>query len=243
MKKLIPLIVFGLALKLSALAAPDDSVKTTFVVTPRLHSAGYFPYTGALLNHNPVADVNVFVERKSFGFFVFQSLDIVDRHSYANYLQPGVFATLRFRNDVRLRTFVGYIFSQANGFRDADADYYIAASLNWDITKSLRIENTLLYYDIVKQSKLANRLLVSWTWRWGKADVYVWNRQVLDEAHHALSASAGLSTPTLRVSKHFSAQLTASYIRYITNYKPSYALGDGFFLTISVPVDFLPEGK
>src|SRR5688572_25594693 len=102
---LLTVLVILLLFNRGAIAHPKDSVKSTFVITPRLHSAGYFPYTGALLNTNPVFDLNVFFASKRLGFFLFQSVDLADRHSYVNYLQPGVFATFMLRPNLRLRTF------------------------------------------------------------------------------------------------------------------------------------------
>jgi hypothetical protein len=224
----------------SATANPKDSTKSTFVITPRLHSAGYFPYTGALLNQNPVLDVNVFFERKNLGFFVFQSFDLVDRRSYVNYLQPGVFATFRFHPGMRLRAFAGYIFAQTEHFRDPDSDFFLAANFNWDITKRFRIENTLLYYDFTIREKMANRLLLSWASRFLRADFYLWNRWVLEESQQAISASLALSGPSLKLGKKASVQLTAAYMRYLTEYKPVYALRDGLIFTLTVPVNVLP---
>jgi len=229
-----------LLLHRSAVASPKDSTKSTLAITPRLHTAGYFPYTGALLNHNPVADVNVFFERKNLGFFVFQSFDLADRHTYVNYLQPGVFATFRFQPGMRLRTFAGYIFSQTEQFRDPDSDFFFAGSFNWEITKHFRIENTLLYYDFTIREKMANRLLLSWASRWVKADFYLWNRWVMEERQQAVSASLALSGPSLKLGEKASVQVTAAYMRYLTDFKPVYALRDGLIFTLAVPVNILP---
>jgi hypothetical protein len=227
--------------------AQQDTVKTatTLQVLPRLHSAGYFPFSGALLNHSPVADVNVFYERNSaaratVGFFVFQSFDFKDRHSYANYFQPGLFGTVRLHPTFKIRGFFGYIFSQTRSFRDpGDSDYYAATTLYWDPTKHISIQNTVLFYDYNINRKLANRVLVSCTYNKFKADFYVWNRVVMAEKRQAVSASIALTFPIIKVGEkpNTSIQLTSAYMWYLTSYRPGFALDKGFIFTLGVPVN------
>lgn len=217
----------------------QDSTKTTTTtlqVLPRLHSAGYFPFTGALLNHSPVFDVNVFYEKKSLGFFLFQSIDLKDRHSYANYLQPGLFATWRMHPKFKVRGFFGYIFSQAQGFRDGDSDYYAATTLYWDPAPHLSVQHTALFFDYNIKRKLANRLLISVYYPKFRVDLFVWHRSVLEDKLNAVSASLA-ATYSIKLGKKISLQLTAAYMRYLTAYKPAFALDDGFIFTLGVPID------
>lgn len=219
----------------------DSLKKSTLIINPRLHTSGYFPFTGALLNRNPVFDVNIFFEKGAFGFFVFQSFDLADRHSYVNYLQPGVFGTLRFTPNLRIRAFFGYVFSQTQGFRDPDSDYYASLQLNWVLWKEFRIENTLLYYDYtVNSDKLANRLLMEWAPGKVRISGYVWQRTVLEEGAGATSGALAITFPIVKVSKRTSLELTTTYMGYLTDHKPDFALQDGLFFTLAVPVDASP---
>jgi hypothetical protein len=215
----------------------QDSTKTTLQVYPRLHSGGYFPFTGSLLNHNPVADVNVFYERKSLGFFVFQSFDLKDRHSYANYFQPGVFATLKLNSSLKLRGIFGYVFSQTEAFRDPGSDYFSALTMYWDVSRHVSVQNTVMFYDYTIQRKLANRLLVSCAYRRFKVDGYLWSRTVLEEKRQAVSAALALTVPIIKIGEKATVHITASYLRYLTSYRPSFALDDGFVFTLGVPVN------
>jgi hypothetical protein len=225
-----------------------DSSKATLQIYPRLHSSGYFPFTGALLNHNPVADVNIFYERKgapgssgAVGFFLFQSFDLKDRHSYANYFQPGVFATLKLHSTFKIRGFFGYIFSQTQGFRDpGDSDYYAASTFYWDPSKHLSIQNTVLLYDYNIQRKVANRVLVSISYPKFKIDMFLWNRAVLVEKKQAISASVAVTFPIIKLNEKASIHLTTAYMRYLTSYRPSYALNDGVIITVGVPINVQP---
>lgn len=235
----------GLLLLLTCLAhgsscakdKPDSVVAATIVLNPRMHSSGYFPFTGALLNRNPVFDVNLFYEKKGFGFFLFQSFDLADRHSYVNYLQPGVFATLRFNTQVRVRAFFGYIFSQTQSFRDPDSDYYAALQLNWQLLPGFRIENTLLYYDYTTNKKVANRILLEWAPGKVRISGYLWSRSVLEDGTTAVSGALAVTFPVIRLSRRTSVELTTTYMGYLTESKPDFALGDGAFVTVAVPMN------
>jgi hypothetical protein len=215
---------------------PDSVAGPTILLNPRIHSSGYFPFTGAILNRNPVFDVNLFYEKKAFGFFVFQSFDLADRHSYVNYLQPGVFATLRFHSQVRVRAFFGYIFSQAQSFRDPDSDYYAALQLNWQLLPNFRLENTLLYYDYTTNKKVANRLLLEWApWRI-RISGFLWHRNVIEEGTSSVSGAVAVTFPIIRLSSRANVEVTATYMGYLTESKPDYALNDGAFVTVAVPM-------
>ena len=69
----------------------DTIPEVTFVITPRINSTGHFPFTGSYINKNVNADINIFFERKTLGFFLFKSHDLEEKNSIVNYLQPGIF--------------------------------------------------------------------------------------------------------------------------------------------------------
>lgn len=206
------------------------------MINPRLHSGGYFPFSGALLNHNPVADVNFFYSGKRFGAFLFQSVDLADRSSYVNYMQPGIFVNFEPGTHVRLRGFFGYIFSQTQGFCDPESDYYVAGQLNWQLPNGLRIENTLLFYDYTYNKKLANRFLLEWADEKVRVSVYLWHRIVIDEQFNTASASVALTFPIIKLSKKANLEFTSAYLGYLTENKPDFALRDGFLFTLAVPL-------
>ncbi|MEQ8364020.1 MAG: hypothetical protein RIF39_06360 [Cyclobacteriaceae bacterium] len=214
----------------------DSSKKVTFVITPRINSTGHFPFTGSLINHHLNADINIFYEKKSLGFFLFKSQDLQEK-SFVNYLQPGLFATARLNQSLRARVFVGYLFSQAESFRDADSDYYSALSIYWNVAPRLRVENTSLFYDLQQQVKLADRLVVTWESQSIKLDLYVWHRIVMEENNHATSAMLAMTFPKIKISNSTSLLFISSYQRYLTTNRPSFALKDGFLFSLLLPIE------
>lgn len=215
-----------------------ETTKPTFTITPRLNSAGHFPFSGALLNYHANADINVFFEYHRYGFFLFKSIDLEDGHSYINYLQPGVFKKFRINPKFSIGAFVGYVFNQTSGFRDSDSDFYTALVAYWTINDRFKLENTSLFFDLSQTDKLANRLLLSSTAGGFKFDAYLWNRVVLNTAFHSTSASLAITFPNIRISDVVAIRYTASYQGYITDSKPDYAMLNGWLVSMAVPLTF-----
>jgi hypothetical protein len=218
----------------------QESKKYDLIITPRFNSAGHFPFTGALLNKNLNFDFNIYYERNKYGFFIFQSFDLEDRHSYVNYLQPGVFRKFNVSPTVQFGLYFGYIFSQTTGFRDGDSDYYTALTTSWDITEKIRLENTALFFDLTIQSKMANRLLLKYTLKNFRFDAYMWNRIILEDGNHSVSGSLAVNFPLIHLSDRVGIQTTASYQGYITENKPVWARRSGLLFSVAFPITLNP---
>lgn len=216
----------------------DSTSRGALSIKPRLNSAGYFPYTGAVLNHHVNADINFFYEKGHVGGFIFKSQDFVDRRSYMNYLQPGIFLTLHNTHRFYGRTVLGYIFNQTTHFRDHDSDVYAAGILYWQVSEHLRIENTALFFDCTIENKLANRLLLSWQENHTRLEAYFWHRQVFRTGEHSDSFSAAVTFPIIAMSKNTSLELTSSWITFLSSERPVYAMKQGFVFTLAVPMQF-----
>jgi len=219
------------------IAQKSDSVKTTtFIITPRLNSTGYFPFTGAYINKNINADINIFFENKLFGFFLFKSQDLEDSHSIVNYLQPGIFKKVQFNPNFKLRFFAGYLLSQTSGFRDKDSDYYTAVVAYWTINGRLKVENTALFFDLSISAKLANRFVLTYEQSGFKVDLLVWERVVFETKGLSTSASLSVNFPPIRINDRVSIQNTISWQSYLTRSKPDFAMRDGMLFQVSVPI-------
>ncbi|MCB0489693.1 MAG: hypothetical protein R2820_00510 [Cyclobacteriaceae bacterium] len=222
----------------NALEAKDTTRHTVLVISPRLNSTGHFPFTGALINHHLNADINIFYDRHPVGFFLFKSQDLQEK-SIVNYLQPGVFATVKLSPQLKVRGFFGYLLSQAEGFRDEDSDYYTAATVYWEIAPGFRLENTALFYDLTLGTKLAERLLLSYQVKKYKLDLYVWHRMVLDEGDHSTSAMLAFTFPQIKLSDKTTLLFTSSYQSYLTTNRPGFALKNGFLFSLAMPITVL----
>jgi hypothetical protein len=214
----------------------DSTSRRTLIITPRINSAGHFPFSGALLNKNINFDLNIFYEHKHYGFFIFQSVDLEDKKSFVNYLQPGVFRKFKLSESVQVRLFAGYVFSQTDGFRDNDSDYFTAPVIYWTIHPNLKFESTSLFFDFNHSTKLANRFLMTYTIRNFRFDFFVWHRAVFEKNTHALSTSLALYPPKTKIAGNLYIQTSISYIGYLTDTKPDFARRDGFLFSVAFPL-------
>ncbi len=213
--------------------------ETTFIVTPRVNSAGHFPFSGALINNNVSFDVNIFYQRKMTGFFIFKSWDLGDAHSIVNYFPPGVFQKVNIGKKLNLGFFAGYIFSQTNGFSDDDSDFFVANVATWTLSEKIRVENTALFFNLSKAeltTTLANRLLISYFLEKWKFDIYVWERVEFGNRFAATSASLAVNFPKFKLSEKVYIQNTLSYQGFITEAKPSWAMRNGFLFSVSASI-------
>jgi hypothetical protein len=220
---------------------PADSIRPvkTFLITPRLNSAGHFPFSGALINHNINADINIYYQRGMSGFFLFKSWDLRDPHSIVNYFQPGIFQKFNVGTKVNTGFFAGYIFSQTDGFSDHDSDFFLANVTTWTPGEKLRIENTALFFNLTKpelSTTLANRLLINYFVKKWKFDLYVWERVEFRDKFFATSASFAINFPKIRLTNAVYILNTVSYQGYITDAKPDWAMRDGFLYSLSFPI-------
>lgn len=215
----------------------DSTQRRTLTVTPRLNSAGHFPFTGALLNRNANADLTIFYQRRKNGVFIFQSVDLEDRRSYVNYLQPGVFRKFELGKTLQLGLFAGYVFSQTEWFSDEYSDFFAAPVVYWAIRPHLRLESTSLFFDMRQSLKLANRFLVSYSVAGFRLDGYLWHRVVFDTNVHALSASLALLLPKAPITSKVWLQSSISFFGYLTRARPEFARKNGLLFSVSIPMD------
>jgi hypothetical protein len=210
----------------------------TLVILPRINAAGYFPFTGALLNHNANFDFTVGFEKNNYGFFLFQSFDLQDNKSYINYFQPAAFKKFPVGNNLKIGVYFGYLFSQTNSFSDkGESDYFGALSQHWDISKKLRLENTMLFGDLTIQPKLINRLLLIYKVKKISLDFFLHERAVFETKDLSTSAAIAIDLPKFKIADKLSAQATVTYQRYLTKARPGYALRDGFLFSLAFPID------
>lgn len=180
--------------------------------------------------------MNIYFEYKKNGFFIFKSIDLEDKHSFVNYLQPGIFRKFQLHSKFKLGTFFGYVFNQTYEFRDKDSDYFTAAVAYWTINDHLKLENTSLFFDLSQSVKLANRFLLNYKVKKFQFDVYVWHRVVFDSNSHATSASLAINFPRIRLTNKIAIQNTISYQGYLSHSKPDFAMRKGLLISVAFPI-------
>jgi hypothetical protein len=237
-----PLLIFILLFTINyslAKSVSDSTRASVWVVTPRLNSAGYFPFTGALLNHNTNFDLNMVYQNKTFGFLAFKSFDLQDSRSAINYLQSALFKQVEIGKSVTLGFYAGYLFSQTQAFRDKkDSDCFGAFSIYWNVNQNLRIENIALLNDVSVQRKIVNRLSVLYTLKKFRLDLSAHERFVPETGNTSTSAAFALLLPRVALTNYLAVQSTITYQTYLTRERPDFALQNGFLFSVSFPLNF-----
>lgn len=238
-KYLLSSLLLTSSLSTKANLLSDSTARSTISITPRLNSAGYFPFTGALLNHHTNVDLNIVYQNKIFGFLAFKSVDFEESQSPVNYLQSALFKQLKIKESLSITIYAGYLFSQTQAFRDEkDSDYFGAFGTYWDVNKNLRIENIALLNDVSVQFKIVNRLSILYTFQKFRFDFSLHERYVPETKNSTTSTAFAINLPRIMLARHLSALSTITYQTYITPERPAYALKNGFLFSLSFPMNF-----
>lgn len=59
---------------------------------------------------------------------------------------------------------------------------------------------------------------------------------VLDEPVGSTSAAVSITFPIIELGEKANLELTSSYMGYLSAVKPDFALRNGFFVTVAVPI-------
>ncbi len=216
-----------------------DSVRPyTLVISPRINSEGYFPFTGAVLNHNVNFDFTVVFEKANRGFILFQSFDLQNKNSPINYFQPCAFEKFPVGTSLSFGVYLGYLFSQMYSFSDkGQSDYFGALTQNCTLSKKLRVENTMLFGNLTTQLNLVNRLELLYTLDKFSIDVYLHERVIFETKDLSTSGAVAVNLPRVKLADKLFAVATLTYNNYLSKNRPSYALENGFFLSLAFPID------
>jgi hypothetical protein len=230
------LLVLGMQSK--AQIKTDSAKPYVLIITPRINSAGYFPFTGAVLNNNVNFDFTVDFEKANRGFILFQSFDLQNKNSPINYFQPCVFEKFPVGASLTFGVYFGYLFSQMYGFSDkGESDYFGALTENWTISKKLRLENTMLFGNLTTQMNLVNRLELLYTLDKFSIDLYLHERLVFETRDLSTSGAIAINLPRVKLADKLVALATLTYNNYLSKNRPSYALENGFFFSLAFPID------
>jgi hypothetical protein len=216
----------------------DSARPYALVISPRINSAGYFPFTGAVLNHNVNFDFTVVFEKTNRGFVLFQSFDLQNKKSPINYFQPCVFEKFPVSAALIFGVYFGYLFSQMYSFSDqGESDYFGALTQNWTISKKLRLENTMLFGNLTTQLNLVNRLELLCTLDKFSVDFYLHERIVFETKDLSTSGAIAVNLPRVKFADKLFTLATLTYNTYLSKNRPSYVLENGFFFSLAFPID------
>jgi len=208
-------------------------------ITPKLHSAGYFQYSGTLLNYHPNIELNVTVNYKRLGAFITKYHDFVDSHSSVNYTTVGLYGSVQIGPQVKVTTYAGYFFAQKHSFMDKASDLWGGLVIKLTMSENIWIENTSLVSNLLHHTSamsLANRLNGTLMIRKFRLDTYAWYSHSMHSALQGVSTGFAVTSPEWAVSRTVAMKVQVSFLQQITHEWPAGAHERGLLASLIVPI-------
>lgn len=212
----------------------------SLVITPKLHSAGYFPYSGACFNYHPNIELNVTARYREVGAFVTKYFDFVDSRSSVNYTTVGLFGSVHINPRLKVTPYAGYFFAQKHSFMDKASDMWACLMIRLTISERFWIENTSLVTNLMHHTAtagLVNRINAAVMIGKFRLDSYTFYTHSMHTSLHGVSASFAVTSPEWTLSHTVSLKVQASFLQQITDEWPEGAHERGFFMSLIVPID------
>lgn len=206
MKFYAPFVLLTLVLSGHAslgLQADTDSTKTeqqtkkaySTTLNLRIHSMGFFSFTGRLISDNPATDVYFnYTRSNGFGFQVFKAVDLLDAHSDNNFALGLVFKHFVINKKLTITPYFGGVLDQHHSVADHGSDFVGQLATTLKLTPHFSIDHIALFPSLVLMHEDAdwiNRVRVMYTSK--HLDVTLWgwnNNKVMDETGYS---TAGMS--------------------------------------------------
>jgi hypothetical protein len=144
-----------LMVTLNVLAVPDSArlsqrkplAKTKLTI--RMHSLGYFSYTGRIISDNPAADLHFNYERKNWGFLVFKAMDLYDHRTANNFTLALGYRNFHIGKRLVITPYAGAALEQCRQVADRGSDVTFILTTTLKLNKKLSIDNSTLFSNLV----------------------------------------------------------------------------------------------
>lgn len=237
--------LFTLPADASIQTAPEDSLasdaarkrKSNLRLTTRIHSVGFFNFSGRICNDNPAFDVAVQYDRKAFGISVFTAFDLYDTHSANNFLFGLIYKKIKISDRITVTPNIGFIVAEW-GKEKGDRGVLITSAR---LTNKLTIDHTFLlanlsqreFHDCVNRVRLHYALDQHLNFMWA-----LWhNNRVFDQDAY-LSSGVNASYAHVKITDHveLSSGVTLLVMAATTN-EQVVPRKNGIVFTIGATID------
>jgi hypothetical protein len=186
-----------------ALQSEVDSTKSTQEVkknysttlTTRMHSMGFFSFTGRLISDNPAADVYFnYTRNNGVGFQVFKAVDLFNLQSDNNFALGLVFKHIVINKKLTITPYFGGVLEQKHHIVDHGSDFLGQVATSFKVTPHITLDHIALFPSLVLTREYAdwiNRFRVMYSEK--HLDITLWgwnNNKALDDTGYT---TAGLS--------------------------------------------------
>jgi hypothetical protein len=189
-----------------------DSVHTSRERKPsvsaiaRIHSHGFFSYTGRMISDYPALDVYFnYTLPSKWGLNVYKAVDVGDARSYNNFLLFMINKKIEVNNRLNVNFYGGFILEQIHQFADRGSDAVANIITTYKLNRHFTFEHTGMLGNLVlfrNNADWVNRFRMIYAARHLEITGWGWhNNRVLDKnSYSSLGVSAFYNR--IPVSKH-----------------------------------------
>ncbi|GHN01283.1 hypothetical protein WSM22_27720 [Cytophagales bacterium WSM2-2] len=224
---------------------PVDSTKSVkneprskSTLTTRLHTVGYFSFTGRIISTNPAFDFMYTYDRKQWGFTLFKAFDLYDHNSSNNFTLAMLRKSFKLTNRLTVTPHIGTILEQNNSFADKGSDISSIIITSYKVSNHLTIDHTAILGNLVlEQSERDwfNRFRILYSKNHWDVTALLWhNNKIMDNDNSEyFSAGLNLFYNRMKISDHLMLSAGASgLVMACSNIPSEYPKRNGVFFTL-----------
>jgi len=223
----------------TAQAAKDSMRKNAPSFTLGLHSQGFVPFSGSVLNRHAMFDALFIVPVKPVTFFLYKSLDIQDYRTDLNYITTGFLKTYNLSGSFSLTTAAFYCISQAGSVMDSTSDAGFIIKATYNISKVVSVENTEMFSNLTKstlQKDFVSRLQISYQSKMLDVSISAWYNTPLWNNTVYVSVSPEVIFKQLAVTKHINMSASLAYFNMPVK-NTTCAISNTFIFSFKAPLN------
>ncbi len=225
---------------------PDDSVRAVkkerhskSTLTTRLHTMGYFSFTGRIISPNPALDFFYTYDRKQWGFSAFRAFDLYDHTTSNNFMFAMLRKSFKINNRWTITPHIATILEQSNSVADKGSDISSIIITSYKVSSNLTIDQTMIFGNLVFDSQERdwfNRVRFLYSKDHWDVTLLFWHNNKLIDHDNSEYFSSGLNIyySRIKVTDHFmlSAGVSGLVMPYST-VESTYPKRNGVFFTLA----------
>ena len=222
-------------------SAVDKKKNSNLSMTGRLHSMGFFGFSGCLASTSPGADMNINYTHKNSGVIFIKSFDLEDFHGDYNFAVTFLYHRFHLTKKLVVTPYAGFVFDQSYKVCGDGSDVMALVITSWKFHPKLSIEHLARFSNVaVVRSHFdwLNRARLVYSSHRVDASIGAWlNNDVFDDDNYT---SVGISAAYARVPVAKHVTLTTGFTAIVmaqASAETHFVKKNGLLLTIAATVD------
>lgn len=197
------LLIAGLVQTLPAADSTRSLPPSRVRITSRLHSLGFFSYSGRVVSNNPAYDFNLTWERKNWGALVFKAQDLRDHRTSNNFALAMVYRNLALGKKLTITPYLGAVLDQSRSVADRGSDFAFILNIRWSVTRHFTIDQSILVSNLALERRsldCVSRIRFLYSQKHIDLGTWLWhNNRIFDNSEY-FSAAANMAFNRIHVS-------------------------------------------